>query len=205
MIAFLHTSKVHIERFEKLVKKYNKEIEIKHYVNEELLEYALLNGKVDSTLFNKEVNKIKENSPSLLICTCSTYGKECDKLSDVYRIDAPIVSFLVTKYEKIGLAYTANSTKEVSRDLILKIASGLNRKIDIINCDCSDFWKHFEEGDYLEYEKKIAEKVKLMESQIDVMFLSQASMEGAINHLSDFRKEILSSPEFGIKTLLNNR
>lgn len=202
MIAFLHTSKVLVERFEKLVKKYNTEITIKHYVNEELLENALMNGEVDSDLFDKEVNRIKEDSPSLLICTCSTYGQECDKTSDIYRIDEPIVSFLVSKYEKIGLAYTANSTKEVSKDLILKVASDLNRKVDVIDCDCSEFWEYFENKDLLNYEKSIANKVQLMESQIDVMFLAQASMEGAISHLEGLKKEVFTSPEFGVKTLL---
>lgn len=205
MITFLHTTSTLVERFEKLVRKYHPNIPIKHYVNEDLLKNALLEGKTDTLQFNKEVdNIIEKEGNSLLVCTCSTFGQECDNRSDIYRIDEPIVSFLVSKYQKIGLAYTANSTKEVSKDLILKTGAKLNKAVEVIECDCSPFWKYFENKDISNYEKKIAEKVQLLEAQVDVMFLAQASMEGAITHLTNFKKEVFTSPEFGIKTFLEN-
>lgn len=205
MIAFLHTTNTLVERFEKLVRKYNPTIPIKHYVNENLLKNALKEGKTDTMQFNKEVNNIiKTEGSTLLICTCSTFGQECDKRFDIYRIDEPVVSFLVSKYEKIGLAYTANSTKEVSKDLILKTADRLDKTVEVIECDCSPFWKYFENKDMSNYEKKIAENIQLLEAQVDVMFLAQASMEGAITYLTNFKKEVFTSPEFGIKTLLEN-
>jgi hypothetical protein len=46
-IAFLHTSKAHINPFEKLIKLINNTIKTKHYVNDELLKHALLEGKTN--------------------------------------------------------------------------------------------------------------------------------------------------------------
>ena len=65
----------------------------------------------------KEIELIKKENPSLLICTCSTYGEECDNDSSIYRIDKPIVEYIVQNFKKIGLVYTANSTKKVSENL----------------------------------------------------------------------------------------
>lgn len=204
MIAFLHTTKANIDRFDTLVKQNNPSIQVKHFVNEELLKDALSHGKTNTELFNLEIDRIKKEAPSLIICTCSTYGEECDNHSDISRIDEPIAKFIVQNYDRIGLAYTANSTKKVSQDLLIRMAASSNKQIEIIACDCSEFWKYFENGSILEYEKRIAEKVKSLAHKIDVMFLCQASMEGAISHLQEFEKAVLSSPEYGIKTLLKD-
>jgi hypothetical protein len=203
MIAFLHTSSIHIDTFEKLVRKFDKNIEIKHFVNEKLLESALINGETDVVSFKKEIELIKKENPSLLICTCSTYGEECDNDSSIYRIDKPIVEYIVQNFKKIGLVYTANSTKKVSENLLLKISSELNKQIEISNCDCSEFWSYFEKKDFSGYEKGIAKKIELLESKVDVIFLAQASMEGAKKYLKQMKKEVLSSPEFGINELIN--
>ncbi|WP_369048475.1 hypothetical protein [Tenacibaculum sp. UWU-22] len=202
MIAFLHTSEIHIQRFEKLVRKYDKNVTVKHFVNEKLLETALLSGKADSELFKNEIENIKKKNPSLLICTCSTYGEECDNHTTVYRIDKPVIEYMVQNYTKIGLAFTAHSTKKVSENLILKVASELNKQIEILNCDCSEFWTYFENKDIEKYEKGIAKSIEQIASKVEVVFLAQASMEGAKTYLTDLKKEVLSSPEFGIKKLL---
>ncbi len=203
MIAFLHTSEIHIDRFENLVMKYNSEIPIKHFVNEELLSVALSNGKLDTVSFKNEIEIIKKESPLLIICTCSTYREECDQYPDIYRIDEPVVIHLISKYQKIGLAYTAISTKKISENLLLKTAKSFDKNIEIIDCNCTESWRHFEEGAIDLYEKSIALKIKEIASETDVIFLAQASMEGAKKYLASLEQEVFSSPEFGVKTYLN--
>ena len=203
MIAFLHTSEIHIDRFEKLVRKYDRTIPVKHFVNEKLLETALSKGKTDVKSFRNEIELIKKEKPSLIICTCSTYGEECDNDSIIYRIDKPIVEYIVQNFKRIGLVYTAESTKKVSKNLLLKVSSELNKQIEISNCDCSQYWPYFERKDIEGYEKGIAKKIELLESKVDVIFLAQASMVGAKKYLKQIKKEVLSSPDFGINKLLN--
>lgn len=202
MIAFLHTNKVHIERFEALVKQFNPAIKTKHFVNKDILDDALATGETDTFQFNKEIETIRQAQPSLIICTCSTFGAESDKHVDVHRIDKPIITHLVENYTKIGLAFTANSTKVVSENLLLKIASEKQKSIDIVDCDCSEFWPYFEDSNFEDYTKNIAKNISKLESHVDVMFLAQASMEGAKDYLTDFKKEVFTSPEFGIRELL---
>ena len=202
MISFLHTSEVHIERFENLVRKFNKDITTKHYVNSDILQYALQNEKLDSEGFQQEIINIKKENPELIICTCSSYGAVCNKINNVKRIDYPIADYLVTNYKKIGLVFTAKSTENVSRDLLKSIATHQKKEIEIINFDCSTAWVHFENDNIEAYELTIANKIKKNIHKVDVIFLAQASMEGAKKHLQHINKEVFSSPEFGIENYL---
>ncbi|MBC3757382.1 hypothetical protein H7U19_03125 [Hyunsoonleella sp. SJ7] len=204
MIAFLHTNKAHISNFEALVRAQDKSLKIKHYVNKDILDSALETGITDTLQFEKEIESIKKDNPSIIICTCSTYGAESDKFPDVFRIDKPIIEYLVDNYTKIGLVYTANSTKTVSEDLMIKIANEKHKDIEIVNCDCSRFWTHFEEGNLESYERGIAETIEAKVAEADVFFLAQASMAGAKGYLKDIDKGVFTSPEFGIKALLKH-
>ncbi len=202
MIAFLHTSKIHINRFEELLKSIDNNIPTKHFVNEEILESAITNGKTDSGAFKKQIDLIKKDNPSLIICTCSTFGEESDKYDNVFRIDRPIVQYIVSKFDRIGLVYAASSTREISTNLLVQTSKQLNKEIEIISCDCSEHWVHFTKGNQSEYEAQIANAIKSIEKQVDVIFLAQASMEGAKNFLHNFTKEVVSSPEYGVKQIL---
>ncbi|WP_139957926.1 hypothetical protein [Flavicella sediminum] len=202
MIAFLHTSAIHIPKFENLVRTFDAEVEIKHFVNEDILSSALEKGVTDTVNFSNEITKIKALQPKLIICTCSTYGEECDNNAAVERIDQPIAEFLVTNFTKIGLAYTANSTKEVSHNLLVRIAKEKNKEIDLIHCDCSSAWTYYEQNDFNSYSKTIAQTIISFENEVEVVFLAQASMEGAKEYLTSFSKEIYSSPEFGVQKYL---
>lgn len=203
-IAFLHTSKTHVDRFEKIIKLVNNTIKTKHYVNEDLLKHTLLTGKVNTVGFKKYINEIKKDKCNIIICNCSTYGEEAEKLASVYRIDRPIAEYIIEKHDNIGLVFTAHSTKNISKKLLYKIAENKNKKITIIECDCSEYWKCFEEGNLLKYETKIAAAIKNIEQKTDVIFLAQASMQGATKHLVNFNKEIVSSPEYGIKQIIKS-
>lgn len=202
MISFLHTSAIHIDRFENLVRIYDTEIPVKHYVNSNLLEYALKNGSLNTQGFQQEIATIQEEQPELIICTCSSYGAACDEINSIARIDHPIAHHLVSNYQTIALAYTVHSTQKVSKDLLENIAEKQQKTIDIIDCDCSHAWKYFKAGQLEKYEKAIAKKLKEVAPNVDAIFLAQASMEGAVKFIPKLKDQVFSSPEFGVKTYL---
>lgn len=203
MIVFLHTSPIHIPKFEALVRQYNKDIPIKHVVNEDLLKVAVSSGQADADGFKQTIQSIEASDPSLIICTCSTYGALCDSFANVHRIDRPIAEYLVQNFKRIGLAYTAHSTSFVSKQLLQSTAKQYDKTIEIIDCDCTQYWGLFEKDDFISYERGIADTIQTIEYQVNVVFLAQASMQGATAYLNEFSKPIMSSPDFGVKTLLN--
>lgn len=202
MISFLHTSAVHIDRFEKLVRSFDQNIATKHIVNSELLSYALKNKELDITGFQQAIATIKKDNPQLIICTCSTYGSACNDTNNVKRIDYPIANYLVKNFTKIGLAFTAKSTESASLNLLKQVSENQKKDIEIIPFDCTRAWKHFANNDIKKYEKKIAKKIKKLAPNVDVIFLAQASMEGVKKYVHNIEQAVFSSPEFGIKSYL---
>lgn len=210
MIAFFHTLSKNIERFDAIIQKIDPKIEVQHFVNEKILSTVMNEGKISSAvrqIFQTGIKKIQQLQPDLIICTCSTFGEECKNISsegiEVMRIDQPIVEYMVGKYSKILMAYTAQSTINISRDLLLEVSAKLNKEIEIFECDCSKSWYYFLEGKQDQYEKTIAQKIQLCHKKAEVIYLAQASMEGAKKQLTNISKEILSSSEYGVKYYLN--
>jgi len=202
MIALLHTTHVLKDRFESLIKEINESIAIKHYIYEDLLTYALSKGETDSSSFEQYVADIKKENPQLIICTCSSYGEESDRLEDIQRIDRPIAEYLVNNYQKIGLVYTTTSTKAISERLLWNSAKKINKDIEIVSCDCSTHWQHLNAGNIQAYYEGIATSINSIEDKTEVIFLAQASMEGVKKHLTT-DKEVCTSPEYGISTILS--
>lgn len=202
MLAFLHTSPIHIRRFEDLVKKHNNTITTKHFVNEDLLKNSLATGTLDIKSFTKQIQEIKKHTVQLIICTCTTYGQACEEFENVERIDQPLAKYLISSYSKIAMAYSLASTKKISKTLLEKTAFSQHKKIEITECDCTSSWQYFEAEDFENYKKSIAIQIKKTALNVDVVFLAQASMEGAIQYLEDFKIDIYSIPEFGLKFFL---
>lgn len=198
MITFLHTAQVNVQRFEKLVRKYDSGIEIRHVVNEDLLRYALANGTADLSAFSQTANKIKGKDHGLIVCTCSSYGEACDQVGEIERIDRPVVEYLVKKYERIGLGFTVKSTEAISRQLIEESARNIDKTVEVIPIDCTTCWTHLEKGDPEQYAKSIADIIRNEHNACQAIFLAQASMENAKNYLTDFDKEVMGSPEYGV-------
>ena len=203
MITFLHTSAANVSRFDDLIKKYDSGIEVRHIVNEDLLRTALHTGKADESTFRAEVERAKTSASGLIVCTCSSYGDACDTLPGVERIDRPVVAYLVQRYSHIGLAYTAGSTWEASKRLVLSEAEKIGKKVEVIRFDFTACWKNFEAGNFEAYERGIAELIKADDSEAEAIFLAQASMQNAKSYLEDYEKEVLASPEFGVRVYLN--
>lgn len=204
MIAFLHTLSSNVEKFEALAKKYNADCEVKHFVNEKILVDALATGVVDYEAFNAEVEEIKREHPDKIICTCSTFGEASDRRGDVWRIDRPMAALVVSRYTKIGLAYAATSTRGASADLLLAVAREQGREVELVDIDCSRAWPSFEAKDMDGYASKIADEIRQHKDGVEVVFLAQASMEGAKAYLEDFPVEVLASPEYGVACLLGD-
>lgn len=202
MIALLHTLKANVEKFDKLIKRHAPNTVIQHFVNEEILINALKSGETDYAGFNQEIDMINKFNPSRIICTCSSYGEASDQRGDVERIDRPVAEYIVKNYDRIGLAFAAQSTQGASFRLLQSSAQKIGKKVDIMDINCHNAWSHYQSRDYLAYAKSIAKTIKEEAHEVEAVFLAQASMEGTIEHLQELKIEVLASPEFGIKYYL---
>lgn len=202
-ITFLHTAVSHIDRFNKIVEDIDHAVEVKHYVNESLLNTALTTGLPDKEGFYNEILKIKKSTEGIIICTCSTYGSLCDKMENVFRIDQAVVEFIISNFSSVVIAFTINSAKKQSIELFENLSLELQKTIHIKELDCQHCWDWFEQNDIDRYEKEIAKQITKLNSDCEVIFLAQASMEGSKQYLSEEKFKIFASPTFGVRHYLN--
>ncbi len=202
MLIFLHTSPLHVDRFNKVLDLLAFRGEVKHVVNEELLTFALKTGKIDSLAFANQIADFNlSTTKNKVLCTCSTYGQLTDEYENVYRVDEALAYYFVMNYDKIGLAYTVQSTFDISVNLLESIAKKLDKVITIESIDCTSSWSFFLNSDMASYNKSITEYILKKIDCIDAVFLAQASMDG-VEGLIKTEKEVLSSTFLGVRKFI---
>ena len=207
-ITFLHTGEVHVQTFKNLFKQYSQEFNIEHIVNSHMLEDAMENG-ITEKLETKVSNLLKEASRNseIVVCSCSTLGCIAENTllengHHAIRIDRAMADFAVNNGNKILVLAALQSTIKPTSDLMKTSQQTQNTKNMIDYCVVENCWQYFLSGEYHLYEQAIAEVILQKQSEYDCIVLAQASMAGAGNLIKDKRALILSSPEIGVKNLV---
>ena len=208
-LAFLHTTPVLIDTFDRLVAEAATELPVRHIVEEGFLTEAREKGisrDLDGRIQGRIGAAIEEGA-SVVLCTCSTIGASAECANDstdgiVVRVDRPMAEKAVDIGSRIIVAAALESTLAPTRNLILEVASTRNKRIDLIEVLCDNAWSRLEDGDNEGYFSEIARKLKERASEGDVIVLAQASMAGAANLCPEISIPILSSPEIGFQHAL---
>ena len=209
-LAFLHTSPVHIDTFNRLIQEASLELSIRHIVEEQFLTEARDKGitqNLDERIRDCILSAIKKGA-TVILCTCSTIGASAEKVNNltdgvIVRIDRPMAEKAVEIGSRIIVAAALESTIAPTRDLILETAKARQKRVELIEVFCDNAWSRFEEGDYKGYFSEIARNIKDRASEGDVIVLAQASMAGAANLCPEISVPILSSPEIGLMYAAN--
>ena len=205
-LAFLHTTPVLIDTFDRLVEEASPEIPVRHIVEEGFLAEAREKGisqDLDERIQGRIGAAIEEGA-SVVLCTCSTIGASAEGANDtaegvVVRVDRPMAEKAVEIGSRIIVAAALESTLAPTRNLILDVASARKKRIDLIEVLCDNAWSRLEAGDNEGYFSEIARKLKERASEGDVFVLAQASMAGAAELCPEISIPILSSPEIGFR------
>ncbi len=208
-LAFLHTTPVLIDTFDRLVGEADPELPVRHIVEEEFLNEAREKG-ISQDLDGRIQGRIGaaiEDGARVVLCTCSTIGASAEGANDtadgvVVRVDRPMAEKAVEIGSRIIVAAALESTLAPTRNLILDVASARKKRIDLIEVLCDHAWSRLEAGDNEGYFSEIARKLKERASEGDVIVLAQASMAGAAKLCPELSTPILSSPEIGFRHAL---
>jgi hypothetical protein len=209
-IAFLHTSAVHIETFEGLVRASYPALEVEHVLAEQLLAEAQRVGPANPSLTMQVQDAMKSAAASgaaIVVCTCSTIGGAAEKTPTngqfiATRIDRAMADRAVQLGPRILLVAALESTLKPTAELIEDSASALKMKIALQHVLVPDAWSHFTKGNQQAYLKSIASTVRATHKGVDVVVLAQASMALAAERLQDLEVAVLSSPALGVQNLM---
>jgi len=207
-ITFLHTDQVHVNTFTELFNRYDETVTVAHIVKPHLLEDAIQNG-ITTRLTERVVDILQQadRHSKLVVCSCSTLGCIAENTlleSGQYalRIDRAMANVAVNEGPRILVLVALKSTLPATTQLMDKSQQIQKSKNTIDYIVIKNSWQYFLNAQYNLYYQAIAKVVKRKQIDYDCVVLAQASMDGAIGLITEDGPLVISSPEIGVKDLL---
>ncbi|MFW5687224.1 MAG: aspartate/glutamate racemase family protein [Halanaerobium sp.] len=210
-IALIHTTPVTVEPLKKLIKEKEPEIEIINIVDDSILP-ELINNQADISLVEARVKyyikTAAEQGADLVMSACSSIGEIFDQENEKYeipilRIDSAMADKAVENGEKIGVAATLETTLKPSIELIQKKAAVRNKEVEIKTVLADSAYQELMAGNQAGHDRLLAEKLKELSAEVDIVVLAQASMARVVRVLPQkIQSMFLTSPELGIQKAL---
>lgn len=209
-IAFLHTSPVHVETFERLVKSADPTVQVEHFVDESLLADAQRMGSTDPGIVERVQSAMAgaaSHGAAMVICTCSTIGGSAERTPAgpgfaVARIDRAMADRAVALGPRVLVVAALESTLEPTAQLIRESAFALQTAVELEPLFIPHAWAHFLRGDRGAYVQAVAAAARAAAARADVVVLAQASMAPAVDLLNDLGVQVLASPALGVQSAL---
>jgi hypothetical protein len=209
-LVFFHTAEVHVATFDRLLAELAPGCPARHVVRADLLAEATAAGCLTDRLATESKAAMERelaDPETLLLCTCSTLGPLADALAaergrPALRVDRPMAERAVALGPRLLLAACLASTLDPTRRLLLEAAERAGREIVLREVVIEAAWPLFLTGDLPAYHAAIAQGLRPLAAEVDVVVLAQASMAGVGALLPDLATPLLSSPRLGLEAAL---
>lgn len=209
-LAFLHTSAVHIDTFDRLVRAAAPGLAVAHCVAEDLLADAQRVGVGDAALaarVHAAMRAAAADGATLVVCTCSTIGSLAERTPTegrymAARIDRAMADRAVALGRNILVVVALQSTLEPTTELLRESARAARVDIALQPLLVAQAWPHFLRGERDAYIRAVVQAVQANAAPADVVVLAQASMAPAADALGSLGVPVLSTPHIGVQAIL---
>jgi len=199
-LALLHTSPVHVPVFDALRDEDHPALELRHFVSEELLERARVEGpEAVADEVRVMLDRAVADGAVAVLCTCSTIGAVAEAARPgvpVLRVDRPMAAAAVAAGPRVVVLATVESTLGPTVALVEEEAVRAGSPAVVRTLLAADAWDHFTAGDMDAYARAVASAADSV-TDADAIVLAQASMTPA-QHLTTTSVPVLSSPRPGL-------
>jgi hypothetical protein len=209
MLAFLHTSPVHVATFDRLICQLAPDLPVRHEVRQDLLEAVVREGAISDEVrlaTRAALIALASAGAKVIVCTCSTLAGLAEESSPpgatVLRIDRPMAERAVASGRRILVAAALASTLSPTTELLRQVARESRRTIALVEVFCEGAWPLFEASDLPAYAARIAKVIEREARSGDMIVLAQASMAPASALLVHLDASVLSSPRLGVEVAL---
>jgi hypothetical protein len=209
MLAFLHTSHVHVGTFGLLLQQLDASVPVRHVVREDLLAVALARGSGSEFVRAAVAGALRElahGGAKVIVCTCSTIGGLVEATAlpacEVMRIDRPVAEHAVSTGRRIVLVAALPTALEQTLALVRQVAADAERSPEIVELLCRQAWALFENGDLPGYIAAVAKVVGSTARSGDLVLLAQASMAPVEQLVGSPDISVFSSPTLGVKAAI---
>ncbi|MFJ6836838.1 aspartate/glutamate racemase family protein [Streptomyces sp. NPDC091209] len=199
-LALLHTSPAHVPVFDALRDEAQPGLELRHFVDEELLARARREGPeaVADDVRALLAAAVADGARAVL-CTCSTIGEVAERADagvPVLRVDRPMAAAAVAAGPRVVVLATVASTLEPTLALVEEEARRAGRPVDARTALVDGAWALFEAGDTDGCARVVAVAADTV-TDADAIVLAQASMTAA-QRFTTTSVPVLSSPRPGL-------
>jgi Asp/Glu/hydantoin racemase len=177
--------------------------------DESLIKNTIAAGGLTATTTRRMAAMVwsaREGGADAVMITCSSIGpgvKVLRQLFDfpIFRIDEAMAETATSKARRIGVLATLQTTLDPSVEILRETAASHSHHIEVVPHLCEGAFKAILSGDLAKHNQIVAEGLKELAQQVELIVLAQASMAGVIEKLPVEMKTvpILSSPEPAIK------
>lgn len=208
-IAMIHTVTGLIPTFDALLKSELPAWQGFNMVDESLLRATIRDGSPSALTMRRLaalVTSATDAGAEAVVVTCSSLGpavEACRPFCPVplFRIDQGMALAAVQSASRIGVLATLPSTLTPTGDLIRATAARLGRDCVVIDRLAEGAFARLAAGDTAAHDAMVADHLRALVAEVDVVVLAQASMARALSAVAGElgAVPVLTSPELGIR------
>jgi aspartate/glutamate racemase len=208
-LGLIHTSATLVPVFQQLCTQYLPGVQVFNIVDDSLIKNVIRYGELRPDTARRVVNyaaSAEEAGADFILFTCSSIGAAVETAATlikvpVLRVDQPMADKAVQIGNKVGVIATLSTTLNPTTDLVKRRAAAAGKEVQVISKLCEGAFDALMSGQAAKHDAMVAEALKELSSQVDVIVLAQASMARVVDNLDETEKTIpiLSSPKIAIE------
>jgi Asp/Glu/hydantoin racemase len=210
-LGLIHTSATLIPVFQQLCKEYLPGVNTFNIVDDSLVKNIVSRGEVTPSIYQRVANYVAsavDSGADYVLVTCSSIGAPVEAAAEkagvpVLRVDQPMADLAVQTGKRIGVIATLQTTLQPTSDLAKRRAELAGKEIELTSTVVEGAFDALMSGDAAKHDELVADALRKLAKQVDVILLAQASMARVVDTLNDEDKTvpIVASPPNAIKYL----
>ena len=210
-LGLIHTSATLVPLFQQLCQQSLPGVNVFNIVDDSLIKDVINRGELTAATARRVVDYVgsaEAAGADYILVTCSSIGAAVEAAAaltsvPVLRVDQPMADLAVEMGTRIGVIATLPTTLGPTSDLVRRRAALAGKEIALTSRLCAGAFEALMSGDTARHDAMVAEALKELSDQVDVILLAQASMARVVEGLAenDRKVPILASPPQAIKHL----
>lgn len=210
-LGLIHTSATLIPVFQDLCKQYLPGVSTFNIVDDSLVKNIRERGELTPAIAKRVADYVasaEDSGADYIMVTCSSIGEAVEAAAEkasvpVLRVDQPMVDMAVSMGRRIGVIATLQTTLEPTSDLVRRRAAHAGKEIELTSKLCEGAFEALMGGDPGKHDALVADTLRELSKQVDVILLAQASMARVVDTLAEADKvvPIVASPPTAVKYL----
>lgn len=210
-LGLIHTSATLIPVFQQLCKEYLPGVNTFNIVDDSLVKNIAARGEVTPSIFKRVADYVasaEDSGADYVLVTCSSIGAPVEAAAEkagipVLRVDQPMADIAVQTGKRIGVIATLQTTLQPTSELVQRRAAIAGKEIELTSVVVEGAFDALMSGDAPKHDELVANALRKLSNEVDVILLAQASMARVVDTLSEEDKKvpIVASPPNAIKYL----